>query len=195
MSQSVSPRLPGVSPASLGAEGAEFDRVLRESVERYFQGFVTQQPDGTLIGPFPAMQQFPELGRPLWDVFLALIEHSQLPSAVREVVMLTVGAYTGASYELYTHEISARKAGLSESKVRALVARRRPADLSDAESAAYDVASVLLQGRQVPNSVYDAAVAEFGERGTAEIGYLTGCYQVLTGLLNLFDVSVPSGTA
>jgi len=57
------------------------------------------------------------------------------------------------------------------------------------------VASVLLQGRQVPNTVYDGAVARLGERGTAKIGYLTGCYEVLTGLLNLFDVSEPSGTA
>ncbi|RYZ29644.1 MAG: carboxymuconolactone decarboxylase family protein, partial [Propionibacteriaceae bacterium] len=136
--QSTTPRLPGVPPTALDAEDARFDAVLRQSIERYFQGFVTQQPDGTLIGPFPAMQRFPELGRPLWDVFLALAEQSKLAPTVREVVILTVGAHTGAGYELYTHEVSARRSGLSESKVRALVARRRPADLTDAESAAYD---------------------------------------------------------
>lgn len=115
-----------------------------------------------------------------------------LAPAVREVVILAVGARTGAGYELYTHEVSARRSGLAEVKVSALVSRQRPADLTAAEAAAFDVASVLLQGRQVPNSVYDAAVAELGERGTAEVGYLTGCYQTLTGLLNLFDVSVPA---
>jgi len=66
--QSVRLRLPGVEPASLREDDVAFDGVLRQSIERYFQGFVTQQPDGTLIGPFPAMQRFPELGRPLWDV-------------------------------------------------------------------------------------------------------------------------------
>ncbi|RYY05153.1 MAG: carboxymuconolactone decarboxylase family protein [Alphaproteobacteria bacterium] len=193
--QHTTPRLPGVPPASLDEDGAEFDAVLRQSVERYFKGFVLSQDDGTLIGPFPAMQRFPELGRPLWDVFLALAEKAQLDPTIREVIILTVGAHTGAGYELYSHEISAARSGLSDSKTRALVARRRPADLTDAETAAYDVTSILLQGRQVPNGVYADAVAQFGERGTAEIGYLTGCYQAITSLLNLFDVSVPANPA
>jgi 4-carboxymuconolactone decarboxylase len=193
--QRTIPRLPGVPPASLDAEGAKFDAVLRQSVERYFQGFVSQQSDGTLIGPFPAMQRFLELGQPLWNVFLALAEKAELAPTVREVVILTVGAHTGAGYELYSHEISSARSGLSDSKIRALVAGRRPADLTDAESAAYDVTSVLLQGRQVPNSVYAEAVAQFGERGTAEVGYLTGCYQAITSLLNLFDVRDPADPA
>lgn len=188
-------RLPGVPPASLDEDGAKFDAVLRESVQRYFQGFVSSQSDGTLIGPFPAMQRFPELGQPLWDVFLALAEKAELDSNVREVIILTVGAHTGASYELYSHEISAARSGLSDSKIKALVARRRPDELTDSESAAYDVTSVLLQGRQVPNTVYAEAVVQFGERGTAEIGYLTGCYQAITSLLNLFDVSDPADPA
>lgn len=56
----------------------------------------------------------------------------------------------GASYELYSHEISAARSGLRDSAIEALDAGRRPNDLTDAESTAYDVTSVLLQGRQVP---------------------------------------------
>jgi len=76
------------TPECLDAGGALFDAVLRQGIERSVQGFVTALSDGTLIGPFPAMQRFPDLGRPLWDVFLALAEHAQLLPVVREVVIL-----------------------------------------------------------------------------------------------------------
>lgn len=120
------------TPECLDAGGALFDAVLRQGIERSVQGFVTALSDGTLIGPFPAMQRFPDLGRPLWDVFLALAEHAQLLPVVREVVILTVGAHTGPATSATRTRSAPLGLGLTESKVRALVARQRPADLTDA---------------------------------------------------------------
>ena len=191
-SERITPRLPALPAEGLDPERRALDAKLREGVDRYLQGFVSARSDGALIGPFPPMLHFPEFGGPAWDLFLALAEHTTLSKPVHEVVILRVGASTTAMYELYSHEVRARAAGLAESKIRTIAAGERPADLADDEAIAFDLTAVLMSGRQVPNSVYDAAVQTFGARGTAEIAYLVGCYQLISTLLNLYDVAAPA---
>lgn len=188
----IVPRLPAVAPDEVGEDAQRLDRKLRDGIDRYLQGFVSQRADGGLIGPFPALQRFPDLGEPTWDLFLALAGEAQLPADVREVVILRVGSVTTAQYELYSHEVRARAAGLDETVIRTIAAGARPARLTDEQAIAFDVTGVLLDGRRVPNSLYDAAVGAFGQRGTAEIAYLAGCYQLISALLNLFDVAAPA---
>lgn len=191
----IEPRLPAVSPDEIDDDQWELDGRLREGISKHLQGFVSERADGGLIGPFPALQRFPDLGGPTWDLFLALAGNSQLPADVREVVILRVGSVTTAQYELYSHEVRAREAGLSEAVIRTVAAGQRAAELTEPQAIAFDVTGVLLDGRQVPNSLYDASVRTFGQRGTAEIAYLAGCYQLISGLLNLFDVAKPADPA
>ena len=94
-------------------------------------------------------------------------------------------------YELYAHERVADAAGLSSAKVAAIAAGQRPADLTDQEAAAYDVASALATGKQLPEATYRRAVDLFGEEQTAELVYLVGGYCLVSVLLNAFDMSVP----
>ena len=184
-------RLPNIPPDQLTpAQRPLFDK-LHAGIAEHLQGFTTQKPDGTLIGPFNAMLHFPAYGGPAWDIFLALAGGSVLPKAVREVVILATGARTGSLYELYSHEALAPKAGLSAAKIRTLAAGERPSDLTDQEGIAYDVAAVLNRGHQVPNSTYTAAAEAFGVQGVAEIAYLVGCYGLISSLLNTFDVNLP----
>jgi len=56
---------------------------------------------------------------------------------------------------------------------------------------AYDVASVLGRGGQLPESTYRDALRLFGEQGTAELTYLIGGYCLVSVLLNAYDISVP----
>ena len=184
-------RLPNIPPDQMSAEQQPLFDKLRIGIQEHLQGFVTQKPDGSLIGPFNALLHFPKLGTPAWDLFLALAGGSSLPKAVRETVILSTGARYGSMYELYSHEALAPKAGLSAAKIRTLAAGERPGDLSDEEGIGYDVAAVLHRGHQVPNTTYQAAVAAFGVQGVAEIAYLVGCYALIGSLLNTFDVNLP----
>ncbi len=184
-------RLPNIPPDQVSAEQRPLFDKLHAGIDAHLQGFVTQKPDGTLIGPFNALLHFPKLGTPAWDLFLALAGGSVLPKPVREVVILTTGARYGSLYELYSHEALASKVGLSAAKIRTLAAGERPADLSEQEGIGYDVAAVLYRGHQVPNTTYQAAAAAFGVQGVAEIAYLVGCYALIGSLLNTFDVNLP----
>ncbi len=184
-------RPPNLPPAQVtAAQRPLFDK-LQAGIREHLQGFVTQTPDGTLIGPFNALLHFPNLGSPIWDLFLALAGGSVLPKTVREVVILSAGASSGSMYELYSHEARAAKTELSAAKIRTLAAGERPADLTEEEGIGYDVAAVLNRGHQVPDTTYQAAASAFGVRGTAEIACLVGCYHLLGDLLNTFDVTPP----
>ena len=187
----ITMRLPVIPRDQLTAEQQPLFELLSAGIKDNLQGFTTQTPDGSLIGPFSVMLHYPAYGRPVWDLFLALNSASVLPKGVREVVILSTAARFGSMYELYSHEAVAARSGLAAPKIRTIAAGERPAGLTDEESIAYDVTAVLLRGHQVPNSAYDAAVAAFGVQGIAEIAYTVGCYCMVSAMLNAFDVNLP----
>ncbi len=55
-------------------------------------------------------------------------------------------------------------------------------DLSREEAVAYDVASALCRGGNLPEATYRTAVATFGETGLAELAFLVG---------SSYDAAVP----
>ena len=184
-------RLAPLSPATLTPEQRTLSDKMTEGVRQHLHGFKSEQADGALIGPFPAMLHFPQFGAAAWEVFTALSAHTTLPKNVHEVVILVTGARFHSRYELYSHERVAAQAGLSEAKIATITAGQRPADLSDEEGVAYDVASVLSGGGQLGDTTYKSAINHFGDQGTAEIFYLIGCYSMISVLLNGYDVLVP----
>jgi 4-carboxymuconolactone decarboxylase len=184
-------RLPIIPPNQVSADQRPLFDKLSTGIRDNLQGFTTQKPDGSLIGPFSALLHFPDYGTPIWDLFLALADSSVLPKAAREVVILSTAARFGSIYELYSHEAVAAKSGLTASKIATIAAGERPGDLTGDESVAYDVAAVLNRGHQVPNSTYDSAVAAFGVQGVTEIAYFVGIYCLISSLLNVFDVNLP----
>ena len=184
-------RLPPLAPSELSAEQRSLYDTMQQGVHKHLKGFISERPDGALIGPFPAMLHFPQFGKPAWDVFTALAEHSTLPKPAHEVAILVTGARLNSRYELYSHERVAGKAGLSESKIATITAGQRPSDLDEAEGVAYDVAAVLSGGGQLHDTTYKAALNAFGSDGTAELFYLIGCYCMISVLLNGYDVPVP----
>jgi 4-carboxymuconolactone decarboxylase len=184
-------RLGPIPPKKLSSEQrALFDRI-QAGIESHFKGFISQRADGALIGPFNPMLRFPQFGAATWDYIAALSEHSTLPKAAREVAILVVGARYSSRYQLYAHEHVAALSGLSDAKIATIGAGERPTDLTREESVAYDVASKLTRGGQLPEDAYQAALRAFGAQGTAQLIYLIGGYCLISVILNAYDVSVP----
>ena len=82
--------------------------------------------DGALIGPFNGWLHFPQFGKPAWDFNKSLWEHSVLPAAIHQLVILVTAAKLGARYEIYGHEYFARRAGLGRAQDRYHRCRRTP---------------------------------------------------------------------
>ncbi len=184
-------RAPPYPPSEMPSDLRALHDEMSDYIAEHLKGFVSKRDDGALVGPFAPMLRFPDFGRAAWTYTKALIDNARLPKAAHEVAILATGAAFDSRYELYAHERVGEAVGLSAEKVATIAAGQRPADLSEEEQSAYDVAVTLAGGRQLPASTYDRAVRAFGEERTAELIYLVGGYCLVSLLLNAYDVSVP----
>lgn len=122
-------------------------------------------------------------------------ENTSLDARVRQVVILAVGAVWRSDYELYAHAAVAAKAGLPARAIQALAFGGVPDELSVQERLATRVARALSTGHRVEATLYQEAQAAFGPRGLVDIVYLAGCYHIVCGLLNAFEVPAPVAPA
>ena len=159
-------RLPLLPPASLSPEQKDLYDDMLAVVERNFGELIARRNDGALIGPFNAWLHFPQFGKPAWAFNRALWEHSVLPAAIHQLLILVTAAKFGARYEIYGHEYFARRAGLPEHKIATIVAGERPSDLTHEEGVAYDMAAALNRGTPLPETTYQAVLATLGSRAS-----------------------------
>ena len=160
-------RLAPLAPDQLTPEQKTLNETMTAGVRKHLHGFKSEEPGGALIGPFPAMLHFPQFGAAAWAVFTALAENTTLPKTAHEVAILVTGAQLHSRYELYSHERVAAAAGLSPAKIATIASGQRPADLTEEEAIAYDVASILSRGGQLGDTAYQAAIKAFGDAGTS----------------------------
>lgn len=184
-------RLPPIPPADLPREVRELHDAILTRLGESLSAFTSQDADGALIGPFPALLHFPYFGKPAFAFLDSLVGGATLPKAAREVAILVVGARLSARYELYSHEKMAARAGLNDAMIATIAAGQRPPDLGEAEAATFDFASALVEGGTIPPSTYDRVIGLFGLQGVAELVFLVGGYVLICMLLNAFDMPVP----
>jgi 4-carboxymuconolactone decarboxylase len=185
-------RLPPIAPADLTAAQRPLYEDMRAGVAAKYDLFTTARADGALLGPWNAWLHQPEVGTAFWTVTKAMTAFKVLPDAVRQVAILAVGARFGAAYEIYAHGAVARaRHGMGDGRLATLAAGERPADLTEAEAAAFDVARALTAGGVLPEPTYRRALALFGQAGTSELIYLIGHYCFVSMTLNGFAIPVP----
>ena len=144
-------------------------------------GFRSKTLDGKLIGPFNSILFSPDIT----DSFLALQQaeqkHTTLSDRVRQVVILTVGA----------HSAVARKTGISDATIAALVHAEPAPDLDEKERCAQRFVRQLTAEHQIDDELYAETEAAFGAQGIVDLIYLAGCYHTISALLNTFKVPAP----
>ncbi|GAA1709500.1 carboxymuconolactone decarboxylase family protein [Streptomyces yatensis] len=185
-------RLPLVPPSELTAEQRPlYDAFEKMTQDEEYQGFEVQDSDGAFVGPWGVVLNFPELATPLSQFINLAQKLPGLSARARQVVILTIGGRFNVAYELYAHRPLAARAGLRADQIAALSAGSRPADLSEDELLAADVAGALTRAGAVPGPLYDAAVAKLGQQGFDAVVFITIHYLALGVLLNAYDV--PAG--
>ena len=187
-------RLPLLDPAGLAGEQKALYARLAETIVRWADqsGFQSTTDDGRLIGPFNPVLLSPAITPAFLDLQAAEQANTSLDDRVRQVVILAVGAVWRSDYELYAHSAVAAKAGLPNSVVEALAAGGVPDELSAREKLAARFARMLSTSHRVDAALYAKAEAAFGPHGLVDIVFLAGCYHIVCGLLNTFDVPAPA---
>lgn len=187
-------RLPPILPEDLDPELRAVHDTIAGLVAKSMPQVVSLDERGALVGPYPAMLHFPAVGVPALQFLAAVSSQAHLPKTVRETAILTVGAVFNAQYELYAHEVMGGVVGLSTAQIATLAAGGRPADLSDDDAIAHDVARALATGHILPASTYGRAVQAFGTDGVGKLVFLIGGYCLIAMVLNCFNVPAPEGS-
>jgi 4-carboxymuconolactone decarboxylase len=186
-------RLPLADPAALNPAQREiFERMATRIVPWANDAqFQSTAEGGRLIGPFNPALLNPAIAAPFLDLQFAEQLHTSLSARVREVVILAVGAFWQADYELYAHLAVARKAGLPEEAARAVATGGLPDGLSYDETIALRLTQQLSISHRVDESLYQAAETSFGTNGLIDIAFLVGIYHSVCATLTMFAIPAP----
>jgi 4-carboxymuconolactone decarboxylase len=92
------------------------------------------------------------------------------------------------------HDEAAIESGLKPEVLEALASGRRPPGMTEDEEAVYDFCIELLRNRSVSDATYDRMIAQFGERGVAEVTLLQGEYTMMSMFMNVARTPLGPGT-
>jgi 4-carboxymuconolactone decarboxylase len=124
-----------------------------------------------------------------WNSLLAAVrERMALDAAVRELVVLRIAVLNKASYEWDAHEPVARRAGVTETQLRALRTDDRSA-FDATQRAALDYADAMTTTVEVPDAIFEALRPHFDEAGIVELTAVAAVYNMVSRFLVALDVS------
>lgn len=177
------PRLSFPTPETMDAE------------QRRVYDKIVSGPRGKVVGPLRAALHSPRLAD-LWQALGAFLRYdTSLTPRLSELAILVTGRACSSPFEWYAHEIEARKAGIGDDVIAALLEQRMPLGVSDDDAAVITFATELNRCNSVSDATHRAAVARFGERTVVELTALVGYYTMVAMTLNTHEIPLPEGVA
>ena len=148
---------------------------------------------GGARGPYPVLLHVPKLAARVAATSSYVRFESDLPNALKEVVILATAREMDAQYEYTAHARLAREAGVSEGTIRAIAHGTAPQDLSGDEELVVSYTQALLRDHKVPDAIFNAVKDRFGIQRTIELTVLIGHYVLVGHVLAAFDVELAPG--
>ena len=131
---------------------------------------------GYVPGPYQFWLASPGFAQRIEPVEEHLRHGISLEERLVEVVVLVVAKHWRAQYVWTSHGPAAEKAGVDPAIVEAIRAGTVPVFGKADEALCYEVATVLVQGRDVDDALWQHAVETIGEVGVNELLGLLGLY-------------------
>jgi 4-carboxymuconolactone decarboxylase len=144
-------------------------------------------------GPFTIWLRNPALAEHANAFGVALRDSKVLDRRLFELAVIVVCRAATVQYAWSSHAPAAEAAGVSPEVVAAIRDNRAPDFKRDDERVVYDVATELMQTRDLSQPTYDRAVAQFGIDGTVDLVSTVGYYAMVGLFLKSFDVPTPTG--
>jgi AhpD family alkylhydroperoxidase len=119
-----------------------------------------------------------------WEALLTAIrQRTAVPPALRELVILRVAVLNGAAYEFEAHVPHARRAGISEEKLRAVRADCGAPPFEDLERLVIALTDAMTRDIEVPDALYRALEARFGPTELVELVATVAAYNMVSRFL------------
>jgi 4-carboxymuconolactone decarboxylase len=152
-------------------------------------------PRKAVYGPFLPLLRSPQLLARVGALGEYLRFESVLDARIRELVTCVAARHVSNQFEWLMHAPLAVQAGVAEAAIEALRAGARPRQLAADEEVALDFSTELLQRNGVSDSAWQAALAQFGERGVVELTTLVGYFVMVSWLMNVAHTPPQAGAA
>jgi 4-carboxymuconolactone decarboxylase len=187
-------RLPWPRPDELdGPRRQVYDAIAGGPRAAGPQAFRLTDDEGRLEGPFNAMLVSPGVGIALQDLGAAIRYRTALPDRAREIAILALAALRRSDFEWYAHERVARRAGLTDDELAALLHGLEPAALSEAELTVLRTTTALAVDGDLDDGTFARAEAALGREQLAELIVLVGYYDLLALSLRVWRTPLPEG--
>lgn len=171
------------------------DPLLMDDHQRRVYDAIMAGPRGRVRGPLAVWLHRPGLAEHAQALGQYCRYDSSLHPALSELAILTIAAWWRSDFEWWAHAPIAVKAGVPEAAVEA-IRRGTPPELPDEEQAmVYEFATTLLKSREVPDAVYDRAVALLGRDRVVDLVGVCGYYTLISMTLNVFRIPAPEDAA
>jgi len=121
-----------------------------------------------------------------WEQMLSAVRnHSSLPAAVRELVILRVAVLNRAPYEFDAHVPHALAAGVSQAAIEATRAISLTADSpwSGGQRMALELADAMTRDIEVPDALFAKVEAEFKGQQLLDLVATVAAYNMVSRLL------------
>jgi 4-carboxymuconolactone decarboxylase len=118
--------------------------------------------------------------------------NSSLTLRETEMVILVTGQAYGSPFELAAHRKLAASVGLEPAVIDALCAGETPPLTDEREKVVYETARALHQMADIPDALYDRAIATLGHEVIADMTVLIGYYVAAAHVLKFYRVPLPA---
>jgi 4-carboxymuconolactone decarboxylase len=144
---------------------------------------------GQVPAPFHVLLESPELALLTQALGAYCRFRTGFEPRLSELIVLIVAAHWGADYEFSLHAPIAMRQGIPEAVAKAIGARKVP-QLDDPEAKLiYDFVTTFFAKNDVPDPLFEQAIAQFGRRRVVELTGVLGYYSSLAILLRIFRVA------
>ncbi len=146
---------------------------------------------GTVPTPFHVLAESPQLASLTQALGAFCRYRTGLSPRLSELAVLITAAHWGAEYEFAVHTPEALKAGISQAAIDALRAGKAPSFEDDDSKLIFEFATTFFAKHDIPDALFQEAVARFGRRRIVELAGVLGYYSGLAMLLRIFRVAAP----
>jgi 4-carboxymuconolactone decarboxylase len=174
-------RMPALAPAQM-------DEAQRAAADVLVKG-----PRKGVAGPFIALLRSPELLDRMQRVGEYLRFQNAMPARLNELAIAITAHHTSNAFEWVLHGPLAEKAGIARTTLEAIGRGERPGAVPQDEAIVHDFVMELLRTHFVSDANYEAALAQFGERGVVDLVATVGYFVSVCLIMNVAGTPPPAG--
>ena len=121
---------------------------------------------------------------------VAILKESALDPQLRELVILRVGALSGASYEVHQHKRHAASLGVDAQRISAAVLERDESCLDEFELVVMRFVEAVVWQVKAPRWLYDQVAERLGPAELCELLQTIGFYMLVSRFLENLEIEI-----